>query len=55
MKQHRQQAGTIEIHDKMKSEEIPQEMREIRERMKHVERVARRDFWIESKLEGSDK
>lgn len=49
-----QAAGTIEIHDKMKPEEIPQEMREIRERMKHVERVARRDFWIESKLEGGE-
>lgn len=45
-----QEAGTIEVHDKMKPEEVPLEMKEIRDRMKHVERVARRNFWLESNL-----
>lgn len=45
-----QEAGTIEVHDKMKPEEVPPEMKEIRDRMKHVERVARRNFWLESSL-----
>ena len=33
------QAGTIAVHDTMKLEEIPLKMREIRDRMKHVERL----------------
>lgn len=37
--------GTVDVHDKMTSDDVPDEMREIRERMKHVERVALRNFW----------
>ena len=33
------QAGTIAIHDEISTEEIPDEMRNIRARMKHVERL----------------
>ena len=40
-----QESGTIAIHDQMKPEEIPAEMREIRSRMKHIERVAQRNFY----------
>lgn len=36
--------GSIKIHDD-ENFEVPEEMKEIRERMKHVERVASRDFW----------
>ena len=38
--------GSVEIHDKMSTEDIPVEMREIRERMKHVERIIQRNFWM---------
>lgn len=38
-------AGSIDVHDRMSPNEVPSEMREIRSRMTHVERVARRDFW----------
>ena len=34
-----QRAGTVAIHDEMSPEEIPDEMREIRARMKHVDRL----------------
>ena len=43
-----QDAGTVEIHDKLTAEEIPVEMREIRARMKHVDRFTNRNFWKES-------
>lgn len=39
-------AGTIDVHDTISAEEIPNEMREIRSRMKHVERITNRNFWI---------
>ena len=41
-----QEFGSVEVHDKMPPEAVPAEMREIRARMNHVERVAGRDFWI---------
>ena len=41
------EAGTIDVHDTMSAEDVPEEMREIRNRMKHVERVANRNFWID--------
>lgn len=37
-------AGTIKIHDD-ENFEVPAEMKEIRSRMKHIERVVNRDFW----------
>ena len=36
--------GSIKVHDD-ENFEVPAEMKEIRERMKHVERVIHRDFW----------
>lgn len=38
-------AGTIDVHDRMAPEEVPSEMREIRARMTHVDRIAQRNFW----------
>ncbi len=43
-----QDAGTVDIHDTLAAEEIPVEMREIRARMKHVDRFTNRNFWKES-------
>ncbi|MBR3746099.1 MAG: MerR family transcriptional regulator [Selenomonadaceae bacterium] len=41
------QAGTVAIHDEMSPEEIPEDMREIRARMKHVERFTNEKFLID--------
>ena len=35
-----EKAGSVKVHDTMKPEEIPDDMREIRSRMKHAERLA---------------
>lgn len=44
------QAGTLAIHDEL-SEEVPEEMREIRERMKHVERLTKEKVLLEKILD----
>lgn len=35
------QAGTVAVHDRMKPEDVPEKMRQIRDRMKHVERLTK--------------
>ncbi|WP_278969362.1 MerR family transcriptional regulator [Megasphaera elsdenii] len=40
------QAGTVAVHDSMKPEDVPEKMCQIRDRMKHVERLTKeRKFW----------
>ena len=39
--------GTVAIHDELTPEEIPEEMRNIRARMKHVERLTNEKFLLE--------
>ena len=36
------EAGTVDVHDRMPPEDVPEEMREIRARMAHAERLTRR-------------
>lgn len=40
-------AGTVAVHDRMKPEDVPAKMREIRSRMKHVERLAKGKLLLE--------
>ena len=41
------QAGSISVHDKLSPDEVPDEMREIRARMKHVERLTKEKTLLE--------
>ena len=44
------QAGTVAVHDRMKPEDVPEKMRQIRDRMKHVERLTKgRPMWEKAK------
>ncbi len=36
------EAGTVDVHDRMAPEDVPEEMREIRARMAHAERLTKR-------------
>lgn len=45
--QKAKEAGSIDVHDTMSAEDVPEEMRKIRNRMKHVERFVNRNFWID--------
>ena len=36
------EAGTIDVHDRMAPEDVPEDMRDIRARMSHAERLTRR-------------
>lgn len=40
-------AGSVAVHDELTPEEIPDEMREIRARMKHVERLTNEKLLLE--------
>lgn len=43
-----QEAGTVDVHEELGAEDVPNEMQEIRSRMKHVDRFTRRNFWKEN-------